>query len=63
MCCEEHRRRHRECCCHEAGWCCEEGQFRRRYRTKAEEVAELQAYLNELKTEIQAVEERLAELT
>jgi hypothetical protein len=35
---------------------------KRRYRTKAEQIAELEAYLSELKTEVLAVEERLADL-
>jgi len=38
------------------------GHFQRRYQTKAEQVAELEAYLIELKTEVQAVEEHLADL-
>ena len=38
------------------------GQFERRYQTKAEQIAELEEYLNELKTETQAVEEHLADL-
>ncbi|MDP3185066.1 MAG: hypothetical protein Q8M58_07340 [Anaerolineales bacterium] len=38
------------------------GRFHRRYQTKAEQIAELEAYLAELKTEVQAVEERLADL-
>lgn len=36
--------------------------FQRRYLTKAEQVAELEAYLAELRLEVQAVEERLADL-
>ena len=36
--------------------------FERRYQTKAEKIAELEAYLSELKTEVQAVEEHLADL-
>jgi hypothetical protein len=36
--------------------------FRRRYQTKADQIAELEAYLAELKTEVQAVEEHLADL-
>jgi hypothetical protein len=36
--------------------------FQRRYLTKAEQIAELEAYLSELKTEVQAVEEHLADL-
>jgi len=42
--------------------CCGGGRFHRRYQTKAEQIAELEAYLAELKTEVQAVEERLADL-
>jgi hypothetical protein len=38
------------------------GHFERRYQTKAEQIAELEAYLGELKTEVQAVEELLADL-
>jgi hypothetical protein len=36
--------------------------FYRRYQTKAEQIAELEDYLSELKTEVQAVEEHLADL-
>jgi hypothetical protein len=43
--------------------CCGgEGRFQRRYLTKAEQIVELEAYLAELKLEVQAVEERLADL-
>ena len=43
--------------------CCKDGHnFQRRYQTKAEQIADLEAYLIELKTEVQAVEERLADL-
>ena len=38
------------------------GRFERRYQTKDEQIAELEAYLNALKTEVQAVEEHLADL-
>jgi hypothetical protein len=34
----------------------------RRYQTKAEQISELEAYLNDLKTETQAVEEHIADL-
>jgi hypothetical protein len=44
-----------ECSCHA-------GHFERRYQTKAEQIAELETYLAELKTEVQAVEEHLADL-
>jgi hypothetical protein len=36
--------------------------FERRYQTKAEQITELESYLGELKTEVQAVEEHLADL-
>jgi len=43
--------------------CCGgDGRFQRRYLTKAEQAAELEAYLADLKLEVQAVEERLADL-
>lgn len=43
--------------------CCKGGHsFHRRYQTKAEQVEELEAYLAELKLEVQAVEEHLADL-
>jgi hypothetical protein len=38
------------------------GSFERRYQTKAEQIIELETYLAELKTEVQAVEEHLADL-
>jgi hypothetical protein len=38
------------------------GQFERRFQTKAEQIAELEDYLSELKLEVQAVEEHLADL-
>ena len=44
-----------ECSCHQS-------HFERRYQTKAEKVAELESYLAELKLEVQAVEEHLADL-
>ncbi len=44
------------CPCHHGG------KFQRRYQTKAEQIAELETCLGELKTEVQAVEERLADL-
>ena len=48
-----------ECGCE----CCGGGErFPRRYLTKAEQIAELEAYLADLKLEVQAVEERLADL-
>jgi hypothetical protein len=41
---------------------CNQEHFERRYQTKAEKIAELEAYLSELKLEVQAVEEHLADL-
>ena len=38
------------------------GHFERRYQTKAEQIAELENYLKDLKLEVQAVEERLTDL-
>ncbi len=45
------------CDCHH-----QTGHFERRYQTKAEQISELEAYLAELKLEVQAVEEHLADL-
>ncbi len=45
------------CECHGGG-----RPFRRRFHTRAEQVEELESYLAELKLEVQAVEERLAEM-
>jgi hypothetical protein len=45
--------------------CCETGtgeHLERRYQTKAEQITELESYLSELKLEVQAVEEHLADL-
>lgn len=43
--------------------CCGGGHaFHRRYQTKAEQVEDLESYLAELKLEVQAVEEHLADL-
>jgi hypothetical protein len=41
---------------------CKGGHFQRRFKTKAEQIAELESYLSELKKEVQAVEEMLADL-
>ncbi len=46
----------RYCCCSE------DGGFRRRYKTRAEQIAELETYLADLKAEVQAAEERLGVL-
>jgi len=55
------------CNCDSDGGCgCEcgrhDGHFERRYQTKAEQISELEAYLDELKKEVQAVEEHLVDL-
>jgi hypothetical protein len=51
------------CQCDCGGECdCHNGRFERRYQTKAEQIDELEAYLRELKLEVQAVEEHLADL-
>lgn len=43
--------------------CCGgDGGFERRFLTKAEQIEELESYLAELKLELQAVEEHLADL-
>jgi len=72
MCCNEryghHHGRHHG---GEGGGCscgcgggreCKEGGFERRFQTKAEQITELEEYLGKLKAEVQAVEERLADL-
>jgi hypothetical protein len=57
-----------QCDCHSGQECdCECGcgqptHFERRYQTKAERIAELEAYLKELKNEVQAVEEHISDL-
>jgi len=48
-----------DCGCDSCGG---EGHFQRRYQTKEEQIAVLEAYLGELKLEVQAVEEHLADL-
>jgi hypothetical protein len=49
--------------CHCGCECCGGGRhFQRRFQTKAEQIEELEAYLVELKLEVQAVEEHLADL-
>jgi len=42
--------------------CCGRGHFQRRFQTKAEQIEALEAYLKELRLEVQAVEEHLADL-
>ncbi len=63
------KHQHEECDCGEdcgckcGGECCGGGgHFQRRYQTKEEQIAALEAYLGELKLEVQAVEEQLADL-
>jgi hypothetical protein len=54
-----------DCDCHSDGGCecgCHGGHFERRYQTRTEKIADLEAYLAELKLEVQAVEEHLADL-
>lgn len=46
-----------DCHQHESG-----AHFSRQYQTKAEQIDELERYLSELKTEVQAVEEHLTDL-
>ena len=52
------------CCCECS--CCGGGSgaggFTRRFQTRAEQTAEMERYLRDLKDEVQAVEERLADL-
>ena len=58
------------CCCDCCGNCgcgcrcnCSgESGFKRRYQTKAEQIAELEPYLKDLKAEVRAVEQKLADL-
>jgi hypothetical protein len=59
----------KECSCGEKsnscgcdGGCGGHGSHMRRFQTKAERIPELEAYLSDLKTETQAVEEHLADL-
>lgn len=56
-----------ECSCNQSHSNCECGchaghRFERRFQTKAEQIEDLEAYLSELKTEVQAVEEHLSDL-
>jgi hypothetical protein len=76
MCCNEghghHHGRHHgggcegggcSCSCGGGSECeCGNSGFERRFQTKAEQIAELEEYLGDLKAEVQAVEERLADL-
>ena len=47
------------CGCNEGS---QEGHAHRCYQTKAEQVTKLEAYLSELKSEVQAIEEHLTDL-
>jgi hypothetical protein len=60
--CGEHQGRGEcECNCHE-GSETTGIHFERRFTTRAERIAQLEAYLKDLQTEAKAVEERIAEL-
>jgi hypothetical protein len=68
-CCSRHHDHGSSCCSRDEGSCGTPFDedwggftFRRRFQTKEEQLAELEAYLEELKAEVQAVEERLADL-
>lgn len=50
-----------ECGCHE-GSESTEIHFERRFETRAERIAQMEAYLKDLQTEAKAVEERIAEI-
>jgi len=74
MCEPGHHQHHHDCTC--GGDCkcgesgchcdtscgCENRRLQRRYQTKAEQIADLENYLSDLKQEVQAVEERLTDL-
>ena len=67
MCKECECQSDRNCDCggsHESCGCGGHGEhsFERRYQTKAEQIAEMEEYLGDLKAEVQAVEEHLAAL-
>jgi hypothetical protein len=57
--CDGHAEHESECGCHKGS---DEIHLERRFRTRAEHVAELEQYLKDLQTEAQAVEERIAEM-
>ena len=62
--CHEHPGHHGHaggCCCEGRGWG-PDFPFRRRFPTRAERIARLEEYLQELQAEVQAVQERLAEM-
>jgi hypothetical protein len=58
-CCEDRDHHRRQGCCCDDEF---DGGFERRFQTKAEQIEELEAYLEELKLEMRAVEETLADL-
>jgi hypothetical protein len=74
MCEPGHHQHHQDCTCGgdckcgESGCHCDEScgceniHFQRRYQTKAEQIADLENYMSDLKQEVQAVEERLTDL-
>ena len=60
--CDKHQdRRESECGCHEGSESMET-HFERRFVTRAERIAQMEAYLKDLQTEAKAVEERIAEM-
>ena len=63
MCENRHFHHHEGHCCGKEDEYCKCGDhFHRQYQTKEEERSHLEAYLADLKLEVQAVEERLANL-
>jgi hypothetical protein len=62
MCEGHHHEDQCSCGCHSECDCEADAGFERQFLTKAEQVEELEEYLEELKLEIQAVEEHLADL-
>jgi hypothetical protein len=58
--CDCHEEHECECSCHEGGR--SEIHFERRFATRVERIAQLEAYLKDLQTEAKAVEERIAEM-
>jgi hypothetical protein len=60
--CKEHGGNDCSCGCHSGCDGEEEGGFERQFLTKKEQLEELQDYLEELKLEVQAVEEHIANL-
>lgn len=56
MCCTAQENRHSSSCC------CHSFRFHRHYYTKEEEIARLEKYLEDLKAEQKAVEERIKKI-